>query len=131
MVRHENGLWRLHYRDGIAKKTVELGDGTLAKVLSAYERKSRNKAFIYSHKTYSGKRGSKVEWTAGARMLVGREDEHHKYLEILRLSAIPTMKQLNSAWKARLKEAHPDVGGSHQDAALINEAHEKLRKLID
>jgi len=131
MIHHESDLWKIHYRDGKTQKIVTSGSGTLKSLLDTYERKARNCAFMENRKTHSGRRGSKAEWLAGARMIVGMAEEYHKYLSIFGFTTLPTRKQLRTAWKLRMKDIHPDVGGSDKDAALVNEAYEELSKLID
>jgi hypothetical protein len=130
MVQHESDMWRMRYRDGKAKKIVEAGEASVAEVLSTYKRKARNSAFVGNQKTYHGKKGSREEWRAGATLLVTSGDEYRKYLEVLGLAGLPTAKQLKEAWRNRMKTVHPDVGGSTQDAMLINEAYQKLSELI-
>ncbi|MBI4348101.1 MAG: J domain-containing protein [Elusimicrobia bacterium] len=130
MVHRENDMWRMQYRDGKAKKIVGAGEVAVDEVLSTYKRKARNSAFLRNQKAYHGKKGSREEWRAGATLLVTSGDEYRKYLEVLGLTGIPTAKQLKDAWKSHMKLVHPDVGGSTQDAILVNEAYKRLSELI-
>jgi hypothetical protein len=130
MIQHGNDLWQIHYRDGKFKKVVEVGHGTLSEILSAYNRKVRNKATVDGRKKYSGTHGSKAEWKEGARRLVGSEEGYYKYLVIFNLKQLPTIKELKHARKVLIKKAHPDLGGHTHDAAIINAAYKELLKLI-
>ena len=130
MIHHENDLWRVQYRDGSKKKIVTPANESLSEALLTYKRKARNKATVDNQRTYSGRRGSSAEWKAGATMYTSGGTEYYKHLAVLGFTTLPTLKALKEARNAHMKNAHPDVGGSNQDAALINEAYEKLVELI-
>ena len=48
------------------------------------------------------------------------------YYEILGVSPDASRKDIENAWRKKLREAHPDMGGSEDEAKLLNEAHKVL-----
>jgi len=55
----------------------------------------------------------------------------NRYLADLNLTAMPsTPEELKKARNAAMRKAHPDQGGNSQDAAKVNEAYDKLKKMI-
>jgi hypothetical protein len=81
------------------------------------------------YKTYEGEPGSPEQWTAAAAAMV---DPHLvENLDLLGLSKVPeTLAELKQAHRAKIRTAHPDRQGAHDDAAKINAAAEALEKMI-
>lgn len=80
----------------------------------------------YGHYT-EGPRGSPELWAAAARLLASKENNTED-LKTLGLSELPSSKEeLKKIWRNVMTTAHPDKGGTHEQAMAINEAYERLQ----
>ena len=52
----------------------------------------------------------------------------HNFWKVLSVKPSSTSVQIRSAYLASMQKAHPDKGGSKEQAALVNQAYEVLRK---
>lgn len=48
------------------------------------------------------------------------------YYDVLGITPTASLTLIRAAYKARIREAHPDAGGSEAEAALVNEAYDVL-----
>ena len=76
---------------------------------------------------------------ARAHPLDGEDDKVADPCRVLRVRPGATEAELKSAWKARMQQVHPDklqssgaapsiIAAAQREAALVNEAYEKLRE---
>ena len=91
---------------------------------------SKKKFDINRYKTHSGERGSTESWREKAEALIGKTNRQESCLSVLGLVGIPTEVELKKAYRALIRKAHPDVGGSEQAAARINAAYEQALELF-
>lgn len=48
------------------------------------------------------------------------------YYKVLGVSPDASREDIEKAWRRKIREAHPDMGGSEDEAQLLNEAHKVL-----
>lgn len=81
------------------------------------------------YKTHDGPKGSPDQWREAAKVILNVNDEN--CLTTLGLSGVPpTEAALKTAWRTAIRKAHPDLGGSEDEAARINAAYELCLKLF-
>lgn len=94
--------------------------------------KPKRKFDINRYKTHTGARGNPEEWHEKARRLAAKSNDYVGALLLLGIDTLPGDQQtLSKAWKKAMLRAHPDRGGSQEEAAKVNSAHDMLAKLID
>lgn len=106
-----------------AKRKVrqELSDIAEGKTKSAFD--------TSRYKTHDGPKGSPEQWREAAKKLLDINDEN--CLTTLGLSGIPASEaDLKKVYRAAIRKAHPDVGGSEDEAARLNAAYELALKLF-
>lgn len=102
------------------------------KPLNDSERAQRRKAhwdkIVNGGPKYSdGVRGSREKWAAAAALILASKDNRGD-LEKLGLSDLPsTLDELKKAWKKAMVLAHPDRGGSNEEAMQVNEAYDRIK----
>jgi len=83
------------------------------------------------YKQREGQRGSAEQWSKIAASIAARLNGADQDLQALGLTRMPAdLQALSAARKTAIKKVHPDLGGSHDDAARINQAFEKLKKMF-
>jgi len=84
---------------------------------------------INRYKKHTGERGSPEAWKSKAERLLGRVLSVDESLVVLGLRAPPTtLLELKKAYHKAIMVAHPDRGGSAEQAANNNKAYENLVK---
>ena len=48
------------------------------------------------------------------------------YYKVLGVSPDAPRKDIENAWRKKMRKAHPDMGGSEDEAQLLNEAYKVL-----
>ncbi len=82
---------------------------------------------LNSYKRYEGERGSPESWKAKVEKLLGRALSVDESLAVLGLDVLPkTHQELKKAYRKAIMKAHPDKGGSAEEAARINQAYTDL-----
>lgn len=59
-----------------------------------------------------------------------KSDDIDDYLDILNLSDLPTRKELKQSYRKRVKQTHPDSGGSSKQFKKVKNAYNKLQEEI-
>ncbi len=92
-------------------------------------RKEKNKKLFASYRhTTDGIRGNREQWRNQAKAIAG--DTSFTLLLILGLTSLPDKEGLEKDWKKKLREVHPDLGGSHEETVKVNNAYEELCKRV-
>ena len=82
-------------------------------------------------KQSNGRRGSKEKWSKAASQLLKRQGKESEHLEALGLTEVPeSLAALKRAYRKAMLTAHPDVGGTEEEAAMVNEAYEALTEIL-
>lgn len=79
-------------------------------------------------------RGNPESWARAAQSIMERMQGIgiNEHIEALGLSEMPEdMKTLTKARNDAIRKAHPDLGGSHEDATKINQAYATLKKTLE
>jgi len=102
----------------------------LQEIANGERPKRRKSAFHMSrYKTHEGERGSTEKWREAAKVILNVNGEN--CLETLGLSGRPaTDEELKKVYRAAIRKAHPDAGGSEDEAARLNAAYELALKLF-
>ena len=102
----------------------------LQEIANGERPKRRKSAFNMSrYKTHDGERGSTDKWREAAKVILNVNGEN--CLETLGLSGRPaTEEELKKVYRAAIRKAHPDAGGSEDEAARLNAAYELALKLF-
>lgn len=94
-------------------------------------RKKQREDLNNGYKTQNGARGSRSQWQEKAARLRKRMTSADQSLAILGLTEIPmTIGVLKRARREAMKKAHPDRGGSEQQAQAVNEAYDIIEAKI-
>lgn len=89
-----------------------------------------DKLFARYKRNPTGKRGSPEEWAKAAQALQAKATNLTSHLEILGFSSLPTLEELSRARKKAMLTAHPDKGGTTEQATKINEAFTAISVLL-
>lgn len=93
------------------------------------KKKSNVERLFARYKTYEGAPGSPEQWAWQADKVL--KPKAGGNLAILGLVALPaTLEELKSIRRKVMREVHPDLGGSEEQAAKINAAFDQLAKLF-
>ena len=94
-------------------------------------KKEKMEKYFARFKTHAGPKGNASSWRkAVSKMILDKTDELAEYLAVLGMDKPPSsLSAINSARRAAMKKAHPDIAGhgSTALAAKINAAHEYLK----
>src|SRR5512135_2117132 len=84
------------------------------------------------YKTYEGERGSASQWRAQAQAIVAHKGRDvGKSLAALGLTGMPTsLADLQKARRKAMVTAHPDKGGTQEQAVAINQAFTHLSEVL-
>jgi hypothetical protein len=107
----------------------------MRKRLSDAERELRRKQNLQKLKkgygTYEGERGSPEQWQAMAERVRARVSGVAKALKVLGLDVIPKdLESLKRHYRRAMLTAHPDQGGSNEQAQRLNAAFEVVEKFL-
>ena len=81
------------------------------------------------YKTHDGKKGSPEQWREAAKVVLNVNGEN--CLSTLGLTGVPaTEAELKKVYRDAIRKAHPDVGGSEDEAARLNAAYELALNLF-
>ena len=76
-----------------------------------------------------GEKGSPEQWRQAAKAILNVNDEN--CLTTLGLAGVPASEaDLKTAWRSAIRKAHPDLGGSQDEAARLNAAYELALSLF-
>lgn len=59
------------------------------------------------------------------------KDKIEKYLDVLELNQNPTVSELKESYRKKVKQTHPDSGGSPEQFKKVKNAYTKLKENID
>lgn len=81
------------------------------------------------YKTHDGQKGSPEQWREAAKVILNVNGEN--CLSTLGLTGVPaTEADLKRIYRDAIRKAHPDVGGSEDEAARINAAYDLALNLF-
>lgn len=94
------------------------------------KKKSSAERLFARYKTYEGEPGSPEQWASAAASLM--DPLVAGYLKALGLTQVPkTADELKQARRQAIRIAHPDAkSGTHDAAATINAAYDRLEKML-
>jgi ATP-dependent DNA ligase len=89
------------------------------------------KLFARYKRNPTGKRGSPEEWAKAAQALQAKATNIAAHLAVFGFSTLPTQEELSKARKKAMLTAHPDKGGTTEEATKINEAFMAISALLE
>ena len=97
-------------------------------VTGEFAERKKQKENAFNYKTHSGEKGNNDTWRKQADRMRRRYETADESLQLLGLTALPaTLQELNKARRKVMLKAHPDQGGSEEQAQKINNAYDQLK----
>lgn len=76
-------------------------------------------------------KGNKDTWSSAARSILKPLETQESDLSLLGLSKLSSLSELTKARNKMMMKAHPDRGGSDDEARIVIEAYERLKIRIE
>jgi len=128
-ARDRNPFWEKYSKKNLSKEKRETGsDNTRRK---RRERRRNTRSYRKRRRQKSKQTNNKSEDDKDDKTEDHKTEEIEKYLDLLELKQNPTVSELKQSYRKKVKQTHPDSGGSSEQFKKVKNAYNKLREYIE